>query len=51
MNQILQVQENRKTSNPVDTKKIVLFFAVCLIIFGVIMVVGKFFDGSKKIKE
>lgn len=37
MNQILQVQENRKNSNPVDTKKIVLFFAVCLIIFGIIL--------------
>lgn len=37
MNQILQVQENRKSSNPADTKKIVLFFAVCLIIFGVIL--------------
>lgn len=39
MNQILQVQENRKKnrSNPVDTKKIVLFFAICLIIFGIIM--------------
>ena len=38
MNQILQVQENRKTSNPVDTKKIVLFFAVCIIIFGLFFV-------------
>lgn len=39
MNQILQVQENRNKnrSNPIDTKKIVLFFAVCLIIFGIIM--------------
>ena len=37
MNQILQVQETRKNSNPVDTKKIVLFFAVCLIIFGIIL--------------
>lgn len=43
MNQILQVQENRNkyrsrgTSNPVDTKKIVLFFAAALIIFGIIL--------------
>lgn len=39
MNQILQVQEDRRrnNSNPIDTKKIVLFFAVCLIIFGVII--------------
>jgi len=37
MNQILQVQENRKTSKPIDTKKIVLFFAVCLIIFGMVL--------------
>ena len=41
MNQILQVQEkkNKKTSKPIDTKKIVLFFAICIIIFGVIMLV------------
>ena len=37
MNQILQVQEPKKNSNPIDTKKIVLFFAVCLIIFGIIL--------------
>lgn len=37
MNQILQVHENRKSSNPVDTKKIVLFFAICLIVFGIIL--------------
>lgn len=37
MNQILQVQENRKNSNPVDTKKVVLFFAVSIIIFGLIL--------------
>lgn len=39
MNQILQVQENKKRNNngAVDTKKIVLFFAVCLIIFGIVM--------------
>lgn len=37
MNQILQVQENKRNSNPVDTKKVVLFFAVCLIIFGLIL--------------
>lgn len=39
MNQILQVQEDRrkKNSKPIDTKKIVLFFAVCLIIFGIII--------------
>lgn len=41
MNQILQVQErkNKKASNPIDTKKIVLFFAICIIIFGLIMLV------------
>lgn len=41
MNQILQVQErkNKKTSKPLDTKKIVLFFAICIIIFGLIMLV------------
>lgn len=37
MNQILQVQEPKKNSNPVDTKKVVLFFAVSIIIFGLIM--------------
>lgn len=39
MNQILQVQEDRRksNSNPIDTKKIVLFFAICLIIFGIIL--------------
>lgn len=39
MNQILQVQEDRRksNSNPIDTKKIVLFFAVCLMIFGVVL--------------
>lgn len=37
MNQILQVQENRKNRNPVDTKKVVLFFAVSIIIFGLIL--------------
>ena len=37
MNQILQVQENRKNSNPVDTKKVVLFFAISIIIFGLIL--------------
>lgn len=37
MNQILQVQETKKNSNPIDTKKVVLFFAVCLIIFGIIL--------------
>lgn len=40
MNQILQVQESRKknNNNPVDIKKVVLFFAVCIIIFGLIFV-------------
>lgn len=40
MNQILQVQESRKKNNskPVDIKKVVLFFAVCIIIFGIIFV-------------
>lgn len=37
MNQILQVQENRNNHNPVDTKKVVLFFAVSIIIFGTIL--------------
>lgn len=39
MNQILQVQENKYKNNnkPIDTKKVVLFFAVCLIIFGIIL--------------
>lgn len=39
MNQILQVQENKNKnrSNPIDTKKIVLFFGVCIIIFGIIL--------------
>lgn len=37
MNQILQVQEPKKNSKPIDTKKIVLFFAVCIIIFGLIL--------------
>ena len=37
MNQILQVQENKKNSKPVDTKKVVLFFAVSILIFGLIM--------------
>lgn len=36
MNQILFVQDKRK-SNPEDTKKIVLFFAVSIIIFGIIL--------------
>lgn len=38
MNQILQVEEKKyKNSNPIDTKKIVLFFAVSIIIFGLIL--------------
>lgn len=37
MNQILQVQENKRKNSPTDTKKIVLFFAVCLIVFGLIL--------------
>ena len=37
MNQILQVQANKKNSKPVDTKKVVLFFAVSIIIFGLII--------------
>lgn len=36
MNQILFTQ-NKKNSNPQDTKKIVLFFAISLIVFGVIL--------------
>lgn len=47
MNQILQVQENRNKnrSNPIDTKKIVLFFAACIIIFGIIMLVQGVYSG------
>lgn len=37
MNQILQVQETKRNSNSVDTKKVVLFFSACLIIFGIIL--------------
>ena len=37
MNQILQVQEHKKNSKPVDTKKVVLFFAVSIMLFGLIM--------------
>lgn len=38
MNQILQVQEKRNNrSQPIDTKKVVLFFAVCIILFGLIL--------------
>lgn len=37
MNQILQVEQNKRSNNSVDTKKIVLFFAVCLLIFGLIL--------------
>ena len=41
MNQILQVQDkkNKKITKPIDTKKIVLFFAISIIIFGLIMLV------------
>lgn len=39
MNQILQVQEKRNNRNqPIDTKKVVLFFAVCILLFGLILV-------------
>ena len=37
MNQILQVHETRKKTNPIDTKKVVLFFAVSIILFGLIL--------------
>lgn len=37
MNQILQIEELKRRSNPIDTKKIVLFFAVAIIIFGIIL--------------
>ena len=39
MNQILQVQEkkSKKINKTIDTKKIVLFFSICIIIFGSIM--------------
>ena len=36
MNQILFVQD-KKRNNPQDTKKIVLFFSVAIIIFGIIL--------------
>ena len=36
MNQILFIQ-NKKRNNPTDTKKIVLFFAVAIIVFGLIL--------------
>lgn len=36
MNQILFIQ-NKKRNNPKDTKKIVLFFAVAIIVFGLIL--------------
>ena len=39
MNQILQIQENRRKNNSqLDTKQIVLFFAVAIFIFGLIFV-------------
>jgi len=37
MNQILQVQENRKKSKSIDMKKIIIFFAVCILIFGAVL--------------
>lgn len=38
MNQILQVERTKRTkSSSIDTKKIVLFFAVSIIIFGIIL--------------
>lgn len=37
MNQILQT-ENKKQSGPVDIKKIIIFFAIAIIIFGVVLI-------------
>ena len=54
MNQILQVQEkrNKRMTKPIDTKKIVLFFAICIIIFGLIMLVeGAYFISQNKANE
>lgn len=52
MNQILQVQEPKKNNSSVDTKKIVLFFAICLIIFGAILLgQGAYSVYQKKLNE
>lgn len=37
MNQILQVEEKRNNNQSIDTKKVVLFFAVSIILFGTIL--------------
>lgn len=50
MNQILQT-ENKKQSGPVDIKKIIIFFAIAIIIFGVVLIcVGSYamITGTKK---
>ncbi len=50
MNQILYVQEKRK-SNPEDTKKIVLFFAIAIIVFGVILLGQGIYGVYQKMKN
>lgn len=50
MNQILQT-ENKKQGGPIDIKKIVVFFAIAIIIFGVVLIcVGSYamITGTKK---
>lgn len=51
MNQILQVDGDKKSS-AIDTKKIVLFFAVCIIVFGIIFsIVGVYTAHKNKSNE
>lgn len=45
MNQILYVQDKNKT--PIDIKKVLLFFAICLVIFGVILLTIGIVNRSK----
>lgn len=37
MNQILQVQEKQNKNKSIDVKKVILFFAICIFIFGAII--------------
>ncbi len=53
MNQILQT-ENKKKGGPIDIKKIVIFFAIAIIIFGIVLIcVGSYamITGTKKPNE
>ena len=51
MNQILYVQDKRN-SKPLDTKKVVLFFAISIILFGVILLgEGGYFVYQSKINQ